>query len=422
VKPATPAEALARFLALSPSTIKLGLDRVRSALTALRNPEAKFPAVHVAGTNGKGSTCAFVATCLAAHGYRVGLYTSPHLVKVNERFKINGEDISDELLSQRLFEIYQQLPEGLELTGFEVGTLVALWHFAQERVDVAVLETGLGGRLDATTAARAVVTAITPISFDHTELLGSTLSAIAFEKAGILRAGVPVVVARQERQALEVIEREARNQGARLFLEGRDFRFEPEPTGGRYVYRGMRTSVPRLWPGLRGAHQVQNAAVALAILELLEDRALPISQESARAGLAETEWPARLEDLGGTPRVVLDGAHNPAGAQVLAAALDTVYPGQDVHLVFGVLGDKDYRPMLRTLFPKATAVYLSPVSSPRSLDPAQYVDEARTLCPNVTTHPSAHAALAAAQAAAGKGVVVCAGSLYFVGQLRDLLT
>jgi dihydrofolate synthase/folylpolyglutamate synthase len=424
--PRTPEEAVALLASLAPAGVRMGLERIHEALRAIKNPERAYPALHVAGTNGKGSTCVFAATCLATQGYKVGLYTSPHLVRVNERIRINGVEISDALLGQRILEVVALYPQAAlsppPLTYFELGTLVALWHFAQERVDVAVLETGLGGRLDATTAARPAVTAITPISFDHMDTLGYSLAAIAQEKAGIFKPGVPAVVARQPPQVLQVLEQRAREVGAPLRLEERDFRFEPEPGEGAktYTYRGMRTSVPKLWPGLRGAHQVQNAAVALACLELLEDRGLKISQENARAGLAATEWPGRLEDLGGSPTVLLDGAHNPGGVGALVAALDELYAGRAVHLVFGVLGDKDYREMMRRLFPRVASVDATPVRSPRSLDPVKYAEEGRSYCPQMEVHASVAEALAAARRRAGpKDLILCAGSLFLIGEVRE---
>src|SRR6478672_353732 len=189
--PTTPAEALQFLNSLAPSGVRLGLDRIQAALRVLKNPERKYPTIHVAGTNGKGSTCAFAASCLVAEGYKTGLYTSPHLIRVNERIKINGEDISDDLLATRILEVLERYPaaaaEPRPLTFFEFGTLVAFWHFAKEQVDVAVIEVGLGGRLDATTACWPSVTAVTPISFDHMDYLGHTLAAIAAEKAAIFK-------------------------------------------------------------------------------------------------------------------------------------------------------------------------------------------------------------------------------------------
>lgn len=428
--PGTPEEAIAFLESLAPSGVRLGLDRIHTALHALGNPEQQYPVVHVAGTNGKGSTCAFVASCLGAHGHKVGLYTSPHLEKVNERIRINGEDISDALLGQRITEVLARYPDAAAspppLTYFEFGTVVALWHFAQTGVDVAVLETGLGGRLDATTAARPVVTAITPIGFDHMAYLGDTLGAIAREKAGIIKPRVPVVCSRQSPEALDVLVQVARDNAAPLFLEGRDFHLEAgpgQPEGRTFTYRGLRMTVPDLRLSLRGAHQTQNAAVALACVELLADRALPSSPQSVSAGLAAARWPGRLESFAGHPEVILDGAHNAAGAEALARALDDLYPDREVHLVFGVLEDKDYRPILQTLLPRCTTVHLTPVPTPRTLLPERYLAQAQALCAHVQAYAAPAEALAGARSAAerGQGLVVGSGSLFLVGALRTLL-
>jgi dihydrofolate synthase/folylpolyglutamate synthase len=419
--PEDEAEALAFLAGLAPSGVRLGLDRIHTALRALGNPEGNYPALHVAGTNGKGSTCAFAASCLAEAGYKVGFYSSPHLIRVNERIRINGVEIDDASLGLRILEVLERYPDALDepapLTYFELGTVVALWHFARERVDVAVLETGLGGRLDATTAARPSVTAITPISFDHIDYLGNTLAAIAAEKAGIFKAQVPAIVARQAPEALEVLERLAREAGAPLWLEGRDFSFE----GG--VYKGKSASVPRLKLGLEGAHQQQNAAVALACLERLGERGLPVPPDAIRRGLAATRWPGRFERVAGPPEVILDGAHNPAGVEALLAALDATEKGKRLHLVFGVLADKDHRPMIRALFPRCASVHLTPVDNPRTLEPERYLEEARALCPESHMYASAEEALAGAlrNARDASDRVVCTGSLFLIGQLKALL-
>jgi dihydrofolate synthase/folylpolyglutamate synthase len=333
---------------------------------------------------------------------------------------VGGEDISDAVLGQRILEVLARYPAaGAEpMTYFEFGTVVALWHFAQEAVDVAVLEVGLGGRLDATNAASPLVTVITPVSFDHMEYLGRTLGAIAGEKAGILKPGVPVVVARQEPEALEAIERRAGEVGAPLLLEGRDFALEAGPDG-RLAYRGPGFVLDGLTLSLRGPHQRQNAAVALAALGQLAARGVAVPAEAARAGLASARWPGRLEEVGSQPAVLLDGAHNPAGVEVLLAGLRTLYPGRRVHCVFGVVADKDRGPMMRALFPTCTSVHLTPLETPRSLAPERYVEEARALCGDVTPYGSLDDALAGARARAGPDdVVLCTGSLFLVGSVR----
>ncbi|CAM4474762.1 bifunctional folylpolyglutamate synthase/dihydrofolate synthase [Corallococcus exiguus] len=420
--PRTPEEALRFFQALNPSGIKLGLERVRDALAALDHPERDYPALHVAGTNGKGSTCAFVARALEAAGHRVGLYTSPHLVRVNERIRVSGEDIPDEVFGQRILEVLERYPSALSdpMTYFEFGTVVALWHFSRERVDVAVLETGLGGRLDATTAANPVVTCVTPVSFDHMEYLGNTLREIAGEKAGIFKAGVPVVLSRQEPEALDALLRRAEQLAVPVQVEGRDFGIVPG-VDGTLSYRGHGWSLDGLMLALRGPYQHQNAAVALSCLESLHARGVAVTPEAAREGLATARWPGRLEEVSQDPTVVVDGAHNPAGVAVLLEALRALYSGRPLHLVFGVVADKDRGPMMRALFPLAASVHLTPLETPRSLAPERYIAEARILCSRVAAHSSLEEALAGARAdAVGRpdGVVLATGSLFLVGAVK----
>ncbi|HET9449403.1 MAG TPA: folylpolyglutamate synthase/dihydrofolate synthase family protein [Aggregicoccus sp.] len=427
--PRSPAEALALLEGLPPSTIRLGLERVQAVLAQLRHPERRYPALHVAGTNGKGSTCAFAAAALRAAGHRVGLYTSPHLVRFNERIQVDAEEISDAVLGQRILEVLERAPDAAGLTYFELATVVALWHFASEAVDVAVLETGLGGRLDATNTARPLVTAITPVALDHQSMLGDTVAAIAGEKAGILKPGVPVVCARQLPEALAVIEAQAARVGAPLLLEGRDFAVEAGQ-GGLH-YRSPSGQLESLTLSLQGAHQHQNAAVALAALELLSQRGLGVSARAARAGLSRARWPGRLEELEGhlggpaagrQLTVLLDGAHNPAGVEVLLQALATQYAGRPVHAVFGVVADKDLAPMARALFPRLASLHLTPLATPRSLPPERYLDLARSLCGQVAAYPDPAAALQGAAArCAPTDVLLCTGSLFLVGAVSALL-
>src|SRR5215471_3475454 len=399
--PKTPEQALKFLGAFSPSQIRLGLERIEHALASLDYPERRFRIVHVAGTNGKGSTCAFIASCLVSAGYRVGLYTSPHLVKINERFRIDRQDISDELLGRRILEVVQRYPQlgsdAPPLTFFEFGTLVALWHFAREQVQVAVLETGLGGRLDATTAARPDVSAITPISFDHMDYLGNTLGQIAAEKAGILKPGVPAVFSRQDPEVLAVLSGWAMELGAPSYQEGRDF--EATPTAdGHLRYRGIGALVSDVALGLAGRHQAQNAAVALACLELLGKVGFSTSPAQWREGLLKPRWPGRFEQVPWRQPLVLDGAHNLAGIEVLVTALADFYPGRRIHLIFGVLRDKQWERMISRLFPVCASVLLVDVPSPRSLHPSEYLARAREICPETSVASSPGDALATAEA------------------------
>ncbi len=420
--PRTPEEARAFFATLNPSGMKFGLERVEAVLEGLGHPERRLRALHVAGTNGKGSTCAFASAALHAAGHRVGLYTSPHLVRVNERIRVGGEEIDDTVFGQRILEVLERSPAAATtLTYFEFGTVVAFWHFAQEAVDVAVVETGLGGRLDATNACQPLVTAITSISFDHMEYLGTTLGAIAGEKAGILKPGVPAVLSRQEPEALAALVARAGEVGAPVLLEGRDFDLEPQPDG-RFRWRGPGGGQEGLTLGLRGPHQRQNAAVALAALERLSQRGVAVPPEAARVGLETARWPGRLEELAGQPPVLLDGAHNPAGVEVLLASLRALYPGRRVHCVFGVVADKDRGPMMRALLPACASVHLTPLETPRSLAPERYLDEVRALCTSVWAYGSLEEALRGATSQAAPGdVLLCTGSLFLVGAVRARL-
>lgn len=392
----------------------MGLSRVVAALERLGHPERRVPALHVAGTNGKGSTSAMAAACLGTR-YRTGLYTSPHLVRVNERWRIGGDDVDDDTLGRSIADVVEVLGEDHELTYFELGTLVAFHLFAEARVEIAVLEVGLGGRLDATSACLSHVSCITPVSFDHMEYLGGTLAAIAREKAGILRAGVPAIVSAQAPEALAVIEQTAKEVGAPLLLEGRDFR--GRALGEGLVYEGRAVRWEGLPRPLAGPHQVQNETMALACLEALGARGFPLTRDEVARGLAATRWPGRLELLGD---VLLDGAHNPAGVEALVAALPAMARGRPVHLVFGVLADKDSEPMMRALFPVCASVALTPLPSPRSRAPADYAALARSLNGEVSLHASPSDALAAARAHPD-GLVLVAGSLVLVGEIRKLL-
>lgn len=408
-------EALAYLASLTPSTMRLGLERVSAALERLGHPERSFASIHVAGTNGKGSTCALIASCLSQR-HRVGFYSSPHLVRVNERFKVNGADIDDEMLAKRIDELLKRLGREHELTYFEFGTVLAFWHFQEEGVQLAVMETGLGGRLDATVTCAPIVTAITSIAFDHMEMLGNTLPLIAQEKAGIVKQGVPLVVARQPPEVMAVFEKAAAAANVPLIVEGRDAEFQLD------TFRGRKRTLSGLSLPLAGAHQSQNAGVALACLELVAEHGFTLTDDELRRGFATTQWPGRLQEVDGHPTVLLDGAHNPAGVEVLVAALDRLYAERPIHLVFGVFADKDSEPMMRRLFPKVASVHLTALHSSRSKDPKSSEALARTLNANVELHLSVPDALEAVLTTTeARAVVLIAGSLHLVGEALHAL-
>jgi dihydrofolate synthase/folylpolyglutamate synthase len=376
------------------------------ALDALGHPERSFPVLQVGGTNGKGSTCAMAAAGLRAAGHRVGLYTSPHLVAFNERIQVDGRSIPDAALAAAIEAIRRACPwheapgSGDRLTYFEFATLAGLLHLAEEGVTAAVVEVGLGGRFDATTAVVPAVTAVARIGLDHTQLLGGTIAEVAFEKAGIFKPGVPAVVhGDQPPGALEVLRAEAARRGAP---------FEVAPPD----YDGP-ISLP-------GAHQRANAGLAAAALRALGARGVRIDEASIRAGVASARWPGRLEELGG---VLLDGAHNPQGAAALAAALPALHPGRPVELVLGVLADKDHVGILSALAPAARRLHLVAPASARARPAADLEAQAVLLGAEAHAHDGLAAALACARAAAGADGLVCvAGSLYLVGEARALLS
>ncbi|HEY6002279.1 MAG TPA: folylpolyglutamate synthase/dihydrofolate synthase family protein [Anaeromyxobacter sp.] len=395
-----------RYLAgLQPLAMRFGLERVERALDALGRPERSYPVLHVAGTNGKGSTCAMAAAALAAAGHRVGLYTSPHLVSFSERIQVAGAPIDDGALAAVVDEIRRACPwheageEAERLTYFEFATLAGLLHFARSRVDVAVVEVGLGGRFDATNAVLPRVAAVARIGLDHTQLLGDTVEQIAFEKAGIFKPGVPAVVhALQPPGALETLRGEAVRKGA-------PFVVAPAEYEGRVA--------------LAGPHQRGNAALARAALRELARAGVALSEEAMSRGIATARWPGRLEEIGG---VLLDGAHNPDGAAALAAALRALHPGRPVELVFGVLSDKDHAGMLGALADAVRRFHVVAPATPRARSATEIRALARARGLEADAHPSFSEALSCARRAAGDGALVCvAGSLYLVGEARALL-
>jgi dihydrofolate synthase/folylpolyglutamate synthase len=394
----------------------LKLESVRDALSRLDSPQQAFPALHIAGTNGKGSTAAFAHSVLMRSGRRAGLFTSPHLSDFRERIRVGDERVSREAVIELVDEIRVRLAgSGVELTFFEFTTVMAFLHFARERVDASVIEVGLGGRLDATNVVVPRVAVVTTIGFDHERYLGSTLAAIAAEKAGIFKPAVPAVVGRVVGEALDVLLGVAAERRSPLRLLGRDF--HAEIRAGGFDYRGGRT-IRGLRPGLAGRFQVDNAAVAVAALEdggWLDE----IQDDGVRSGIGGVIWPGRLEILRERPRLVVDGAHNPAGIAALADELAAIANGRPVHLVFGALADKRWAEMAVRLAGVVTDVVVVPVRERRSVAPARVAEVFRTLVPT-RVEASATAAVDAwlDDPTCAADVVLVAGSLFLVGEVR----
>lgn len=398
-------DALVYLASLDSNRVRLGLHRMERALDDLGRPEQHRRTLLVAGTNGKGSTCAMLASALQAAGYRIGLYTSPHLHRFSERIQLDGKPVSDEELADLVKTVRRACPwqddpaNEDRLTYFEFATLLGLICFARHEVDVAIVETGLGGHLDATAVLRPCAMAMTRIGLDHREYFGASLREVARAEASIFKPGVPVVVAPgQPPDAMDVLRAEAARTAAPLSVCSSDY---PGPLS------------------LRGTHQRQNAAVAKAALELLAPHGLTVSEDAIASGLASTRWPGRLEEIDG---VLLDVAHNADGAHALSDALLDLYPARPVELVFGVMADKDYREILHALSHGVRRVHLCPALTPRSLAPAECASSATELGLLVSTHSTCADALRAARRAAGTRGLVCAtGSFSVVAEVRRLL-
>lgn len=399
---------------------RLGLERIRSLLHRLGDPQKELKFIHVAGSNGKGSTCAMLSSILTAAGYRTGLYTSPHLWRVNERMHIDGADISDAALCA-LAETVRPAVESMaeKPTEFELLTAMALLHFRQQRCDVVVLEVGLGGRLDSTNAIDAPeVAVITHIALEHTEILGHTLPQIAAEKAGIIKPGTAVVLYHQDEETHAVIQEACRRCGAPLTLTdpAQETLHSVGLEGQLLSYRERR----ELRLSLPGPYQARNAAVALDTVDVLIAKGWHISPQAVKEGLAAARWPGRFEVLQRSPLVLVDGAHNPDGAAELAGCLARCLPGRRLTFVMGVMADKDYRAMISAIAPFAERFITVTPDSPRALPSAQL----REVIAREFTLPAADggtvdSGLTLAMDSLGQKDALCAfGSLYQAGAVR----
>ena len=412
----TYAEAVGRLLALhggEHAGMRPGLERIEALLSALGNPERQYALVQVGGTNGKGSVAAMLAVILHAAGRRVGLYTSPHLVSFRERIRVDGEAIAEDAVVDGMEAIGTQVAR-LDASMFEATTALALDHFAREDVDIAVLEVGLGGRLDATTVGVPVATVLSRIDMDHEAILGRTLDAIAREKAAIIRGG-PAFTAAQTPEALAVLEARAAAVGVPLLREGHELSVtvRARSLAGQRIDcagPGWRLADARL--GLLGTFQPSNALLAVAAA-----RALDVPERAIRRGLQRVRWPGRLEVLGGEPRLVLDGAHTPAGARALAASLLELFPGEPITLVIGIARDKDARAMLAALVPLATRVVLTAFDNPRATPPEALREALPATSAPIDVAASATEALAMAHTSPRPSTVCVAGSLFLVGDV-----
>jgi dihydrofolate synthase / folylpolyglutamate synthase len=412
--------------------LKFDLDAIRSVLDALGHPERSYPTVIVAGTNGKGSTGSMLASILDCAGYRTGLYTSPHLVRVNERIRVSRGEISDEAFAAAFGEVWESAEErikldvlGRRLSFFEILTALAFLHFARMQVDVAVLEVGLGGRLDATNVTEPRVAIITNVDLDHQEFLGDTQALIAREKAGVIRSGRPAISGCEHPEAREVIRQYCQEVGAEL-LDLREIALATHlrDFDGRFVFDLTLNgeTFKDLSPALAGKFQVQNAIAAVAAAWRLRSDGFSIAGTAISAGLRSVRWPGRLQAICAKPLVLLDGAHNPAGARELAAYLREHLQGRRLRLVYASMRDKSIEEISAVLFPLAAEVYLTCTAVTRSASPEEVAERAHFSAGRVIIEPDpVRARERACGASDDDDVVLVAGSLYLVGAVQQAI-
>jgi dihydrofolate synthase/folylpolyglutamate synthase len=407
----------------SPARFKL--ERMEELVASMGHPESSYPIIHVAGTKGKGSVCILCATALHEAGYKVGLYTSPHLDDYAERIQIDGEFIPHEDLVRMVEVIKPHVAAIPELTTFEITTALAFLYFEEQKVDAAVIEVGLGGRLDATNVVSPIVSVITSISYDHTLLLGDTLTQIAGEKAGIIKTGIPVVASPQDEEARLVITHISRERGAHLVQVGHDVLYEEisHSLEGQTLRVWSRNESPNAGIVLSipflGAHQAANAATAYAALEIYDKDGLKVNQDAIKRGFAKAFWPGRFEIIQPSPPVILDCAHNRDSALKVQQTLDEYYPGKPVILVFGASEDKDIQGMFIELLPRVKELIAVKSFHPRAIEPDKLVEMARSFGLEVDCIENIPEAVEKALQLTGEnGLVLVTGSIFVVAEAR----
>ncbi|HEX6922410.1 MAG TPA: folylpolyglutamate synthase/dihydrofolate synthase family protein [Bacillales bacterium] len=414
---------------LLPHGIKPGTRRVTWMLEKLGHPERRLRSVHIAGTNGKGSTVSFLRHMMQEGGYSVGTFTSPYIVRFNERISVNGEGITDKDLIEAANRVKPLVDElaASELgqpTEFETITVMAMLYFAEVAVpDYVLFEVGLGGRLDSTNVIFPLVTVITNIGYDHMEILGDTIEEIAAEKAGIIKSGTPVITAVDKPEALHVIRDKSAERKAKLYVLGENFFASHDSsvlTGEHFSYRSLFAEMKDLSLGMKGRHQVENAAAALMAVDYLKQYfALILEEDEIRAGLRKARWPGRFEEVSSQPHVILDGAHNPEGVRSLVKTLRQYYPEKEIRVVFAALENKNIEEMIHPLEELTKHIILTSFSFDRSASAEELAK--RSGLPEEILEPDWRQALESATKDGNENtVIVVTGSLYFVSEVRKL--
>lgn len=409
--------------------IKLELDTILNILKFLNSPQKNYHIVHVAGTNGKGSTATYIASILQKAGFKTGIYTSPHLSKFNERFCIDGQMISDDKIVDAYKAVHSVDIGKRKATFFEIATAMAFYHFSQEKVEWAVIETGMGGRFDATNVITPQVSVITNLSIEHTDYLGNTIKDLAREKGGIIKHNTPVVTGVSQPSGLKVLKQLAEERTADLYQYKKDFSARKDLRKETYSYSGIFNTFNHLTKPLPGDHQKENLSLALAACELIfkkfssSDKRYRLDLNLVKNGLSIAQWPGRLEHVSSEPLVIIDGAHNLHAAKVLGKYLSQTLKNKKLTFVLGILDDKPYDKMLEHLVPCAHNIIITKANIDRSLDPKVLKKAIRkiTQCPISIIEDVAQAVQHAVQISDKDDAVCIAGSLYVAGEARDEL-
>jgi dihydrofolate synthase/folylpolyglutamate synthase len=413
-------DTLNKIYNLRGGMIDLRLDRMEQALALFDHPEKKFPSIHIAGTNGKGSTSAMLHCILSLAGYRTALYTSPHLVSFNERIRVGDDELTQDQVVALAEEVRRRTEAAnVPLTFFEFVTVMAFVHFARRHVEVAVVEVGLGGRLDATNVVTPMVSVITTISKDHEAYLGPDERSIAREKGGIIKPAIPVICGKISPQVAELLRVMAGEHRSPAYFLGTDFGFSLK-SEGLFDYRGLKRHYSNIQLALRGRHQRANASIALAALELSEER-FPVNETILRQGFQTVHWPGRLEVMFNQPTVVLDGAHNTEGVRALVDEMNDFRQGRKIRLLFATMADKEWQLMLGALTKAVDEVIFTRVAMERSADPDQLAETAGASIPHRTIHDSRVALRTLLDEARADDIILVAGSLYLLGEIRPML-
>lgn len=410
---------------------KLGLWRIKHLLQLLGNPHANFNTVHIAGTNGKGSTASMINSILIESGYKTGLFTSPYLERFTERIRINNNEIPRKevagFISRIKYITEEMISAGFEKpTVFEIITAMGFDFFSREKIDIGVIEVGLGGRFDATNVITPLTSVITPISFDHTDILGETLGEIAYEKAGIIKNGGMTVTAPQNKEVNEVIQKICMDRNNKLFMVGKDITYKIKDyslsSGSVFDLKGLCGEYKNLKIKLAGRHQVVNAAVAVGTVETLMTRGIKIPKDAVVNGLYKARWPGRLEMISGTPRILIDAAHNPAGMDILNSVLKNDLEFENLILILGILKDKNYKAMIEKIVPLADLVIATEPESHRALKAEDLAGEVLKYGINCIVENDIEKAVERALSMSSSQDLLCfTGSIYMIGKVRSLI-